>query len=408
MTISRRTFLTVGAAGLAMPWVAKMSFAADTIKLGALIETSGPLEIYGRPMADVLDLAVDQINKAGGLLGKQVELVKYDPQGNMQLYTQYATQLSTKDNVDAVIEGVSSASREAVRPVFRRYQKLMFFPPQYEGGVCDRNMFATGSTPAQQTDFLIPYAIKKFGPKIYIIAADYNYGTNSAAWVKKTTKESGGEVVGEDYFPLDVTQFGPLIENIQRTKPDMVMSILVGGNHMSFYRQWAAAGMSGKIPIISTCFGVGNEHIVLTPEESDGIEGAYTYFQEIDSPANKAFLADFRALKGDNGTYINAIPVATWYAAKHWADGVTKAGSTDRMKVIEALEAGSTIEGPGGISKIEPKTHHVVVDVHLGVVKNHGFQIIESWPQVPPKDTMASCDLSANPDDTQQYVPDVK
>src|SRR5262245_24802462 len=118
MAISRRTFLSAGAAGLAMPWVAKMSFAADTIKLGALIETSGPLEIYGRPMADVLDLAVDQINKGGGLLGKQVELVKYDPQGNMQLYTQYATQLSTKDNVDAVIEGVSSASREAVRPIF--------------------------------------------------------------------------------------------------------------------------------------------------------------------------------------------------------------------------------------------------------------------------------------------------
>jgi urea transport system substrate-binding protein len=405
MSVSRRTFLSASAAGLAMPWVARAAFADNPIKLGALIETSGPLEIYGRPMMDVLDLAVDQLNKAGGVLGRQVQLVKYDPGGDIQRFTQYATQLCTKDNVDVVIEGISSASREAVRPIFRRYQKLFICPSQYEGGVCDRNFFTTGSTPAQQTAFLIPYALKKFGKTMYIIAADYNYGTNTAAWVKKITTENGGRTVGEDYFPLDVTQFGPLIENIQRTKPDMIMSILVGGNHLSFYRQWAAAGMNGKIPIISTCFGVGNEHIVLTPQESDGIEGAFTYFQELDTPDNKAFLADFHALKGDNGTYINAIPVATWYAANHWADGVTKAKSVDRMSVIKALESGSTIKGPGGKSSIEPKTHHVIVDVHLGRVKNHAFEILESWPQVPPTDTMASCDLAANPSDTEQYVP---
>jgi urea transport system substrate-binding protein len=165
MSISRRSFLTASAAGIAMPWVSKSAFAADPIKLGALIETSGPLEIYGRPMMDVLDLAVDQINKSGGVLGRPVQLVKYDPGGDIQRYTQYATQLCTKDNVDAVIEGVSSASREATRPIFHRYQKLMLFPPQYEGGVCDRNFFATGSTPAQQTDFLIPYAIKSLTQK---------------------------------------------------------------------------------------------------------------------------------------------------------------------------------------------------------------------------------------------------
>ena len=114
----------------------------------------------------------------------------------------------------------------------------------------------------------------------------------------KYARENGGEVVASDFFPLDVTDFGPTIKKIQAAKPDIVVSALVGGAHISFYRQWAAAGMKTRIPMASTTFGGGNESLVLSPEEGDGITGAFSYFQEVDTPANKAFLEKFKAKLG--------------------------------------------------------------------------------------------------------------
>src|SRR5690606_38820131 len=115
------------------------------------------------------------------------------------------------------------------------------------------------------------YARKKWGPKAYIIAADYNYGQYMAQWFQKFLRDSGGSAVGVDFFPLDVSDFNSTITKIQQAKPDFVISALVGGAHLSFYRQWAAAGMKSRIPLASTTLGVGNEHKVLTAAEGDGM-----------------------------------------------------------------------------------------------------------------------------------------
>ena len=146
--------------------------------------------------------------------------------------------------------------------------------------MCDRNNFCTGTTPAQTVEKLVPYAMKKCGKKVYVIAADYNYGQITSQWVKKYVTDNGGEVPSIEFFPLDVTNFGPTITKIQAAKPDIVWSALVGGAHISFYRQWAAAGMNKSIPMASTTFGVGNEHIVLSPDECNGILVSYGYFED--------------------------------------------------------------------------------------------------------------------------------
>ncbi|QQN66713.1 transporter substrate-binding protein [Bradyrhizobium diazoefficiens] len=403
MTISRRAMLQVMGGTLAVPYVARSAFAADPIKVAGIFDVSGGLDIYGQPMVACLDLAIDELNAAGGLLGRPLQLVKYDPQSDIQLYTQYATAAATKEKVAVVFGGITSASREAIRPILHRYQTPYFYPALYEGGVCDRNAFMTGSTPAQTIEKLIPFVTKKWGKKIYIIAADYNYGQISAKWVRKYARDNGAEVVGEEFFPLDVTEFGTTISKIQAAKPDLVYSLLVGGNHMSFFRQWAAAGMSGKIPMASTDFGVGNEHIVLTPKESNGVIAAYAYFQELDNLENKAFLSRLRAKFGDKTPYVNELAAETWYAVAHWARSVKAAGKLDRDVVLAALE-GSTIDGPGGKSTIDPSTHHCKMDVHIGEVKNHAFVVLESYAQQAPSDTAAVCDLKKNPNDNQQYV----
>ena len=406
MTIDRRTFLAAGSAtmlgSLAMPAIVGRALAADTLKIGSLLDTSGIFDAYGKPMDMALQLAVDQINAGGGLNGQQVEIVSYDTQSDMALYTQYAQKLVRQDKVDVVHGGILSASREAIRQTLHKANILYFYNVLYEGGVCDRNICIDGVTPAQQVEVLMPAAIKKWGKKIYILAADYNYGQITARWMKKYGEDAGGEVIQTDFFPLDVSDFGATIAKIQTAAPDIVVCALVGGPHMSFFRQWAAAGMKSKIPMASTTLGVGNEHKVLTAEEGNGILVAYNYSPELDSPVNAAFLKAWGDKFGDT-SLIHEIAVSHYQGLLLWAQAVKNAGSAERMKVIEAIEGGLSIDGPAGKVSVDPKTHHAILDVHLMEFENQTMKVLESFSQRQPVDTQAVCDLVANPEDNQQY-----
>src|SRR5262249_22561197 len=162
---------------------------------------------------------------------------------------------------------------------------------------------------------------------VYYIGADYNAPRNIGIWNNAIAKREGGETVGEEYYPLDVTDFSTAISKIQAAKPDFLHSCLVGGPHMSFYRQWAAAGMLKKIQIVSVVFGGGQEHMILTPEESDGVIAAYNYFQELDTPENKEFIKRFEASVGTVHPYINGIAIGGYNGPMLWAEAVKKAGS---------------------------------------------------------------------------------
>lgn len=409
--INRRKFLKTAAAGSVSatgPWFIRSLYAADDIKIAGIHDASGGLDIYCAPMINCLTLAVEDINAKGGLLGRKISQLNYDTQSNIQLYTQYATEAATKEHVSVVFGGITSASREAMRPVLDRFKTLYFYNTLYEGGVCDRNIFIVGTTPAQTLEKMIPYVMKKWGKKVYTLAADYIYGQTTAKWVKKYVVESGGEVLGTDFFPLDVTNFGPTIAKIQAAKPDIVMSVLVGGAHISFYRQWAASGMKKQIPMASTTFGLGNEQAVLTPEEGDGIIGSYGYFPSIDTPANIEFIKRYDARFGKNAPGNVEMSAMTYQGVNLWAEAVTKAGTVDRMKVIEALETGLSFVGPAGKTTIDPATHHCTMDTYIAVAENQKWKVLESFPQQKPLDTSAVCNLIKNPNDNQQYIIDVK
>ena len=245
-------------------------------------------------MADVLTFATEEINAKGGLLGRPIKVVAFDTQTNMQLYAQYAQEAALKHKVAVVHGGITSASREVIRPVLNRYKTLYFYDMPYEGGVCDRNIFITGMTPAHDTELLVKHGMKNWGKKIYTLAADYNYGQITADWVKKFARDGGGEVLGTEFFPLDATNFGTTISKIQAAKPDWIMSVLVGGGPISFYRQFTAAGLTGKLPIASTTFAGGNEQMVLTAAESNGIVVCKNYLEGLENETNKQFQVNFR------------------------------------------------------------------------------------------------------------------
>lgn len=412
MHLSRRRFLhrtaLTSAALISAPAILRHTAlgADDPILVGSLHDQSGPIAASGVPMVHALQLAVDEINDAGGLMGRPLKVVHYDTQSNIQMYSQYAQQLALKDKVAVVHGGITSASREAVRPTFDRFKVLYFYNVLYEGGVCDRNTFCTGTTPAQTVEKLVPTAMKTSGKKIYIIAADYNYGQITAKWMTKYAKDNGGEVLSTDFFPLDVTNFGPTISKIQAAKPDLILSALVGGNHTAFYRQWTSAGMKEQIPIASTTFGLVNEPSTLDAAESQDILGAYGYFEELDTPASMGFVEKIKKAHPDT-PYISELAAATYEGVYLWAEGVRKAGSIDRMAVIEALESGISFDGPTGKVTLDHATHHTTRNAFLAKVKDRKWSVTESFADAKPLDTASVCDLVKNPTDNKQYIIDL-
>ncbi|WP_119273598.1 urea ABC transporter substrate-binding protein [Taklimakanibacter deserti] len=411
MIFTRRNFLSAtarvtGGIALSRGFLGRSSFAEEqSILVGSLHDYSGPIASSGQQGVAALTIAIDELNAAGGLLGRPLKLVHYDTQSSIQLYSQYAQQLALSDKVAVVHGGITSASREAVRPVFDRYRTLYFYNTLYEGGVCDRNTFCTGTTPGQTVQKLVPSALKRAGGgKAYIIAADYNYGQITAKWMAKYCQDSGGEILTTEFFPLDVTNFGPTISKIQERKPDIVLSALVGANHVGFYRQWAAAGMNGRIPIASTTFGLVNEPKTLEAHESNGLLGSYGYFEELDTPRNAAFVSALKAKFGDDIPYISEIGAATYEAMHLWAMAVKQAGTVEREKVIEALETGIAFDGPSGKVVVDKQTHHTTRNAYLAEVQEKRWVVAERYENQSPSDTAAVCDLVKNPNDNQQYV----
>lgn len=403
MAISRRHFIAAtGSAGViaGAPYIARAQ--SGPIKLGSVLDNSGNLDIYGKPMVMATTLAVEEINAAGGLLGRKLQAIQYDTQSDIALYTKFAQQLVRDDKVDVVHGGITSASREAVRQTFRRGNTLYFYNVLYEGGVCDRNCFVTGTTPGQVAEPIVDHAMKKWGNKVYILAADYNYGQITAKWLQHYVKQRKGTVADTNFFPLDVSDFGSTIAKIQQAGPNWVVSALVGGAHMSFYRQWASSGMNKKIPLASTTFGVGNEHLALSPAEGDGILIAGNYSQEAQSPASKALLEKWGKRFGDT-KIVHEIAVSQYQGIMLWAEAVRKANSLKRDDLLKALESGISIEGPTGKVAMDAKTHHASLDIHLMEVKGQKLTILQTSKQRPPSDTAQSCDLIKNPNDNKQY-----
>jgi len=403
MSFSRRDFVKATGAGImvgALP-TELLAQGAD-IKLGSVLDNSGNLDIYGKPMVMATTLAVEELNAAGGLLGRKIKAVQYDTQSDIALYTKFAQQLSRTDKVDVVHGGITSASREAIRQTFKRGNTLYFYNVLYEGGVCDRNIVCTGTTPAQAVEPIVDHCMKKWGNTVYILAADYNYGQITAKWLQHYIKQRNGKAVKVEFFPLDVADFGSTIAKIQQENPKWVCSALVGGAHMSFYRQWAASGMKKKIPLASTTFGVGNEHLALTAAEGDGIIIAGNYSQEYPSQTNKDFLAKWAKRFGDT-KIVHEIAVSQYQGIMLWAACVRKAGTLERNAMLKAIESGVSIEGPAGTVSLDPKTHHAALDIHLMEVKGQKLTVLSTTQDRRPEDTAQSCDLIKNPNDNKQY-----
>lgn len=214
MKLTRRTFLSSGAQtalGLTLSmgmWGRAPAYAqADTVTVGSLHDLSGGVDVYGVPSHTCMKFAIDEINAAGGLLGERIDLKTYDGQSDIKKYPQYAQQAALQDKVVMLQGAITGASREATRPVLRRYKVPFVYGTIYEGGLCEMNAISVNTGSDQQAIPLLEWAFKNLGKKVYYIGADYNAPRNIGIWTHYLAKQNGGEVVGEEYYPLDVTDF---------------------------------------------------------------------------------------------------------------------------------------------------------------------------------------------------------
>lgn len=410
MTLSRRQFIQLSTNAVlftsSYALLAKAGIAqTQPIRLGNILDKTGGLNVYCLKQMKATAMAVDELNAAGGLLGRKLEIVFYDSQSNIQFNSQYTTQAFARDKVDVLFGGLTSSAREVMRPIANKFKGLYFYNALYEGGVCDRRTVCTGSVPAQAIEPLVEYVVKEKGKKkAYILAADYNYGQIVSKWLQKYTHQYGGQDVAVEFFPLDVSNFAPVLSRIQQAQPDVVWSALVGDAHMSFYRQYESTIGKKNLMLASTTYSAGRENASLSAAENEGILIATSFLDELPNQAAKDFVARYKKFSGEND-YIGEYGEYGYRGVMLYAAAVKKAGSVKPDDVIAAL-GGAQFNGPGGLYTLDKQTNHVTMDLHLAVGnRNGGFDVIRSFKQRPPLDTQQVCNLVTNPNDNKQYEP---
>ena len=389
MRIMKRTWRSVAALALgvavATPFaVALPGEAAAEIKICVIDDHSGDFALPNIPKTHGAQLAVDELNAGGGVNGEQIELIHYDGQSDVKRYQELANKCILDDEADVIMAGYTSSEREAARAVAVKNKTIFWHNNQGEGGIADKYSFFTGPIPEQQILTGVEYMINTYGPKMYVLAADYGFGQVSALWTHVAAGLFGGEIVGEEFIPLGNSEFAASIANVQKAKPDFMVHYLVGANQSQFYPQAQAVDLG--LPAISTVnLQQGYEHRQFSPPSLANMYIPVAYIEEIPTDANKAFIEAWRA-KWPDEPYINQ-PARCAYVAVHiMAEAWRRAGSTDTDATIAALESGITFDAPEGRVLLDPATHHLTMNIRMAHVDEghnvswvHDFGPVEPW-----------------------------
>ncbi|MFQ6027876.1 MAG: urea ABC transporter substrate-binding protein [Dehalococcoidia bacterium] len=348
----------------------------DTIKVGVLHSLSGTMAISETAVKDATLMAIDEINAAGGVMGKQLEVIVEDGASDWPTFAGKAEKLLQNDEVAVVFGGWTSASRKAMLPVFESNNGLLFYPVQYEGLETSPNIFYTGATTNQQIVPAVEYLLEQGKTKFYLLGSDYVFPRTSNLIINKQLAASGLEAVGEEYTPLGHTEYSDVIAKIQAADPDVVFSTLNGDSNVAFFKQLKDAGISAEdLPTLSVSVaeveitGIGAEKML-------GHLVAWNYFQTTQTPENEKFVQAFKTKYGDQRVTDDPIE-AGYFGVYLWAKAVEKAGSTEVAQVKESAK-GLQFNAPGGVVTIHSENQHVAKTVRIGEVRDDG-QINEIW-----------------------------
>ncbi len=355
----------------------KLAITDTEVTVGQLHSATGTMAISETGSIQAEQLAIDQINAMGGILGRKIKVIQEDGASDWPTFAEKARKLLVSDRVATVFGCWTSASRKAVLPVFEKENGLLYYPTFYEGLEQSKNVFYTGQEATQQILSGLDWIQKEKKAKtFFLIGSDYIWPRTSNKIARKHIENVlKGKVVGEEYYPLGHTQFGSLINKIKLNKPDVVYAIIVGGSNVSFYKQLKAAGVTADKQTVLTISVTEDELLGIGGENCEGFFSCMKYFQSLDNPNNKKFVAAFKAKYGANSV-IGDVTQAAYLGPWLWKMAVEKAGSFDVDKVVAASPNLEFKEAPEGYVKIDPN-HHLWSKTRVGKIRRDGqFDVV--------------------------------
>lgn len=345
----------------------------EPVKVGVLFSKTGHISTIETSQLMGTLFAIEEINEAGGISGREIQPVYYDPESSPGLYRVLAERLVLQDKVNVIFGCYKSSTRRAVIPVIEKWNRLLFYPTLYEGFECSSNIIYTGAAPNQNSVQLAEFMTTSYGARVYMVGSDYIYPYESnRIMTDLIMQRQDGEKVAERYVSLDATEesFVDIIADIKNKKPDFIFSTVVGDSTQYLYRVYAEAGLNPKEIPIGSLTTLEAEVAQIGVEAAAGHVSSAPYFQAIDSPINHATLANFRKRFGTD-----VVPSAGWEAAYFqvhlFANAMRQAG-TDAIDVLMPCLLGMEFDAPQGRVRIDPINHHTCLYPRVGIVNTQG------------------------------------
>ena len=347
------------------------------IKVGVLHSLSGTMAISETSVVDATLMAIEEINEAGGVLGRQIEPIVVDGASDWPTFAREAERLISKEKVRAVFGCWTSASRKTVKPVFEKYDHLLFYPVQYEGLEKSPSIVYTGAAPNQQIIPAVQWCFDNLGKRFFLVGSDYVFPRTANAIIKDQLAALGGQVVGEEYILLGSSDVRNVIQAIVEVKPDVILNTINGDSNVAFFGELREANiMPDRTPTMS--FSVAEDELrTLAVREMAGDYAAWNYFQTIDAEENRAFVRRFKEKHGRHRVVDD--PMEAGYFGVHlWKQAVEQAG-TDEVSAVRNAVAGQSFAAPEGTVTVEPSNNHTWKMVRIGRIRKDGqFDIVWS------------------------------
>ena len=390
---------------------------ADTqtdIAVGLLHSLSGPLAITEAPLVDAERLAIEEINAAGGLLGKQLVPVIEDGASDWPTFAEKTEKMIAQQAVAVIFGGFTSASRKAILPVVTAKNRLLWYPGAHEGEECSQHIFYGGAIANKKPEPPIKWVLGEKGKSFFLVSTNERTTHNVA---KDLIKQKGGKVAGEAFVPLSnsaQSDMGPVIDDIRKALPEggIIVNALVGEQNLDFFKAMRGAGLSADRYIVLAVRLSEPEIAKIGEQFLVGHYAAWPYFQTLETPTNEPWVKAFQQRYGAD--QVVGGPAQTAYAmVKLWAQAVTQAQTTKTTEVRMAAY-GQMVETPGGPMTVQPN-HHVEQPMYLGQVRPDGLFDIAweapgaiaptPWNQRIAVNKGVICDWS-DPDKGQRYQPE--
>lgn len=357
------------------------AYAADPIKIGVAVGLSGANSVVAPAVVQSSQLAVEEINAAGGILGRKVELEIVDDASGAVGAQKAFDALVFQKKVNAIIAMETSAARNAALPVVSKGKVPYIYTSFYEGRSCNNSMYVNGWVPEQQVAPVVDFFSKSKNAKtFFLVGNDYAFGRGMLNYTKKYIEQKGGKVVGEEFLPIDGSDWTSVISKIRSIKPDALISATAGGApNVSLAKQLKGAGMT--LPYGNLAIDEGTARTM--GDVASGMYMSASYLTSIDTPENKKFVSAITKKFGADLKTPNELSEPQYEAFYLYKAAVEKVGSTDSAKVIPAL-AEVSFNGPRGTVQMN-KSRHTPLSMRLGQVQADGsIKILETFANVDP------------------------